>query len=44
MAISALTVTRLRSRLESCGRAQTSPNSTLSVRSASFGAMSPINC
>ena len=43
-AIRALTVTRLRSRFESCGRSQTSPNSTVSVRSASFGAMSPINC
>ena len=43
-AISALTVTRLRSRLESPGRSQTSPNRTLSVKSASLGAISPISC
>src|SRR5262245_28594248 len=33
---------RLRSRFESCGRSQTSPNSTSSVSWASFGAKSPM--
>ena len=41
MAISALTVTRLRSLRDSPGRAQTSPNSTSSVSCASLGATSP---
>src|SRR5664280_593574 len=40
-ATKALTVTKLRSRFESCGRSHTSPNSTLSVRSAIFGAKLP---
>lgn len=35
-------VMRLRSRFESCGRSQTSPNNTSSVSCASFGAMSPM--
>src|SRR4029450_13055488 len=38
MAISAATVMKLRSRLESPGRSQTSPKSTFSLRSMSFGA------
>src|SRR6266446_2808214 len=38
MAVSAATVIRLRSRLDSPGRSQTSPNSTFSLRSMSFGA------
>src|SRR4051794_9274822 len=38
---SAATVTRLRSRLVSCGRSQTSPNSTSSVKCTSPGAKSP---
>ena len=44
LAIRALIVTRLRSRFASPGLSQTSPNRTLSVSSASLGAMSPINC
>jgi hypothetical protein len=42
-AINALTVTRLRSRCDNPGRAHTSPKSTVSVRSASFGATSPMS-
>src|SRR5579859_5797555 len=42
MATRAATVARLRSRLERSLRSQTSPKSTLSVRSASLGARSPI--
>src|SRR5439155_18432513 len=38
MAVSAATVIRLRSRLDSPGRSQTSPNRTFSLRSMSFGA------
>src|SRR5881397_859932 len=38
MAVSAATVIRLRSRLESPGRSHTSPKSTFSLRSMSFGA------
>src|SRR5580765_8139475 len=38
MAISAATVMKLRSRLESPGRSHTSPKSTFSLRSMSFGA------
>src|SRR4029077_19475180 len=38
MAMSAATVMKLRSRLESPGRSQTSPKSTFSLRSMSFGA------
>src|SRR5690349_22505359 len=38
VATSAAQVMRLRSRFESCGRSQTSPNSTFSVISKSFGA------
>src|SRR5262249_35432666 len=41
LAISAATVTRLRSRGERSARSQTSPNSTSSVSCASFGAKSP---
>ena len=44
IAMSALTVTRLRSRGERPGRAQTSPKSTSSVNWASLGAMSPSSC
>jgi hypothetical protein len=36
-AISVAQVIRLRSRLDNCGRSQTSPNSTFSLRSISFG-------
>lgn len=43
LAISALTVTNLRSRFESCGRSQTSPNSTRLVSSTSFSDMSPMD-
>src|SRR4029453_3008401 len=38
MAINAATVMKLRSRLESPGRSQTSPKSTFSLRATSFGA------
>src|SRR5215831_1546820 len=38
MAMSAATVMKLRSRLESPGRSHTSPKSTFSLRSMSFGA------
>ena len=42
MAMSALIVTRLRSRGDSCGRAHTSPKSTSSVSWTSFGEKSPM--
>src|SRR5580704_17213378 len=42
MATSAVTVMTLRSRLDRPGRSHISPNSTFSVKSASFGATSPI--
>src|SRR5271157_2289797 len=42
MAISAATVTRLRSRFDSSWRSQISPKSTRSVSSTSLGAKSPI--
>src|ERR1700693_5485750 len=42
MATSAVTVMTLRSRLDKPGRSHISPNRTFSVRSASFGATSPI--
>src|SRR3954467_9256551 len=42
--MSAATVIRLRSRGESSGRSQMSPNRTSSVSDTSFGEKSPINC
>src|ERR1700691_2626349 len=42
MATRAVTVMTLRSRLDRPGRSHISPNRTFSVRSASFGATSPI--
>jgi len=40
-AVNAATVMRLRSRFESPGRSQTSPYTTVSVSSMSFGATGP---